>query len=307
MARRETGEYSLSETTGASAEGLQAEVVELQEAVDNATIACGEASGWAALGCLVGVIGVLPGLGFLTCILLSFAGAEMGGTTWAYGVLFVFLMTLCGLASIPEKREKQRKEDNLAAIQEQLENTMDTLNAVVEQQLGAIARLVRDWRPKGEDAQQLAIFRNGFELTLIFNEGGVVLADHELDRLFVLKIEDTSDVQYNFDRKHLGSKSKSDSSAAMSAIGWALGAGLVGKLAHDSFDVGDMATAGVAGAIVGASDAPRSAEQIYEEHAVVDLYSTCNALPMLALDFGPRQVTAKRFYSYITNASGPSD
>jgi len=220
------------------------------------------------------------------------------------GILFVLLATLVVLKA---KREKHRKNDNLAAIQEQLENTKAGLNAVVEQQLGAIARLVRDWRPKSEDSQQLAIFRNGFVLTLIFNEGGVVLVDHELDRLFVLKIEDTSDVQYQFDRKHLGSKSKSDSSAAMSAIGWALGAGLVGGLARDSFDVGDMATAGVAGAIVGASDAPRSAEQIYEEHAVVDLYSSCNALPMLALDFGPRQVTAKRFYSYITNASGPSD
>jgi len=138
---------------------------------------------------------------------------------------------------------------------------------------------------------------------LLYNEGGVVVYNPEEDLLSLIETKNISNVSYEFDRKHLGSVSGTKSNAAAGAIGAILGV-VIGGLISDSdsdFDIGDAATAGVVGALVGGSNKTQHVQNEYEEHATVDVYTNCNDLPHLEVDFGPQQKPAKRFYAYIQN------
>ena len=113
-------------------------------------------------------------------------------------------------------------------------------------------------------------------------------------------------MNYSFDRKHLGSVSKSDTNcnAGSGAIGAMLGVAIAGLTSDFELDFGDAATAGIVGAIVGGNQRSQNqnTKNLFEEHAIVDLYMNTNILPHVAVDFGSLQNPAKRFYAFIQNA-----
>jgi len=79
---------------------------------------------------------------------------------------------------------------------------------------------------------------------------------------------------------------------------------VAGLVFDGDFDFGDAAGAGLVGAAVGANSRRNisgSTENLYDEHAVVDIYSKNNVLPHLAVDFISNRNSAKRFFAYIQN------
>ncbi|MBT6268755.1 MAG: glycine zipper family protein [Phycisphaerae bacterium] len=264
------GEYSLSEITGVDASGNQQEALQLEALLSELK------SAWRAT--------LLWDFVTICCFATFF---------------FIFPLIIALVMLIYKRKYKEELEQATRAFV--ISKTQSENNLL--KQLPFLKQIITNLEP---NVIHVPLFRDRIELGLLYSEIGSVLYDPESDLLTIIETKHISTVNYSFDRKHLGSVSKSDtnSNAGSGAIGAMLGVAIAGLTSDFELDFGDAATAGIVGAIVGGNQRSQNqnTKNLFEEHAIVDLYMNTNILPHVAVDFGSLQNPAKRFYSFIQNA-----
>ena len=287
-----TGEYCLSEVTGTDASGLLQEIFTLireQEELESSW------RGWF-IWPILGVAGLLWGFMILVGMLSEFQDS--------WHALLMIIPMIPSFITTLLWNSYRRNNYEISRFEREISKKTEERGAKIEMQVPYVDEVFKGWGAPIPIAVEIAAVEvwNFPEGWLLYNEGGVAVYNPEEDRLSLVETNNISNVKYDFDRKHLGSKSGTESNAAAGAVGAILGAVIGGLIFDSDIDYGDAATAGVAGAIVGGSNKRQTVVNEYEEHAVVDIYSTSNKLSHLGVDFVSQQNSAKRFLSYIQNA-----
>jgi hypothetical protein len=297
----ETGEYSLKEITGIDASGMREEIF-----VVESNISCLKSSwkGWTVWP-ILSVPGFIWALWMVPIAVMTFMFEGELDYLVLLQFLVVSIMVLApSLITTSLFIGWLRNGASIRRLEKDLSKKIDDRESKINLQAPYLKEVFKGWcTPDSISTVEIAAVEswNFVEGCLLYNEGGAAVYNPEEDRLSLLKKNDISSVKYEFDRKHLGSSSRTESDAAAGATGAILGAVVGGLIFDADIGYGDVATAGVVGSIIGGSKKRQSVVNEYEEHTVVDIYSKNNALPHLAVDFISNKNSAKKFFAYIQN------